>query len=303
MTNPYSEQTPTIINKIKNSWVEYSHALYIVVVIIGIFYSGYESSELKLRITLIAILIYYIITLLFLGYFIHIYARKARYAEAINLAHLAVHKLRDTNMYLKDCLARRSRYEYAEFKNQIQKVLSILTESFTLVTGTKCRICLKFLGTKNNKELYVTTMCRDLTSEDQSEEKDSAEGTQHTVAKNSDFHSIMSLGRNYFLHNSINTDQLYENTSKRFYGNKLPYNSVLVLPIRFKDNDPNNPACNTDGGTVVGFVAIDSASRGAFFERYDVHLGAIVADSLFTTLILWKRVHMRNEPKRGEHKC
>jgi hypothetical protein len=279
------------VERLKDSWIEYSHALYVLLVIAGLFFHNIQQkTDFQAQVVLFAVLFYFVILLFFLGYFIHAYARKARYAEAICCIHDSIHSIRDTTAYLKKCYLHQERYELSKFIQSLQNTIDPVAMAFTLVTGTKCRVAIKILGGGNEQALYVKTLCRDSQSTKNCNNKDIQEGQQHLVSKNTDYNLILHNGRNIFLHNSLNDDPNYMNTSRNNNNEKLPYSAAIVLPIRLVVHDNINKEPRQK---VMGFLAIDSSSRNTFTEKYDVQMGATVADALFPVIDVWSRVHDR----------
>jgi hypothetical protein len=172
-----------------------------------------------------------------------------------------------------------------------------------MVTGTNCRVAIKILGGSGNS--FVKTLARDSASAQSCHEKDKSEGKQHTVVKNTDYNLILNGGRSYFFCNNIPSSKEYINTSKDEYGEKLPYAAAIVLPVR----SANSQQCEgaTDKYRCLGFLAVDSAARNAFLEKYDVQLGAIVADALYSVMDLLATVrqaqddHPLTEDHGGKH--
>lgn len=279
---------PTLIEKLRDSWVEYLHTVYVICVIGGWYFANiYDPSEFKARVALIAILVYFVILLLFLGYFIHAYSRKARYAEATTCLHQAIHEIRDAGTYLKHCNLGTQKYELAEFKSHLQRVLEASVRAYTIVTGTNCRAAIKLLGGTSN--LHVKTLSRDSASSQSCRDKDKNEGSKHLVVKNSDYNLILNNGRNYFFCNDIMSSNDYINSSKPEYQVNLPYSSVIVLPIRSTNIQMSEG--EADKYRCLGFLAVDSSSRNVFIEKYDIQMGAIVADALYPIMDLWAHVH------------
>lgn len=273
---------PTLLEKLRDSWVEYLHTVYVVCVIGGWYVaSWYDPTEFKARVTLIAILVYFVILLLFLGYFVHAYSRKARYAEATACIHQAVHELRDTGSYLTSCLHGVHKYELAEVKAHLSRSLESVSRAYSIVTGTNCRVAVKILGGSGSS--FVKTLARDSASAQSCHDKDKSEGKRHTVVKNTDYNLILNAGRPYFFCNNIPSSKEYINTSKDEYGERLPYAAAIVLPVRSVNSQQSEGA---DKYRCLGFLAVDSAARNAFLEKYDVQLGAIVADALYPVMDL-----------------
>jgi len=286
---------PTLVEKLRDSWVEYLHTVYVVCVIGGWYVANiYDPTEFKSRVALIAILVYFVILLLFLGYFIHAYSRKARYAEATICLHQAVHEIRDAGTYLNYCVDGGQKYELAEFKLYMTRMLESVVRAYAIVTGTNCRAAIKLLG-NSGKVSYVKTMARDSTSAQYCRDKDKNESNRHAVTKNTDYNLILNGGRAHYFSGDIVGAKDYLNTSREEYGDKLPYSSVIVLPVRSATIP--QPDSDADKYRVLGFLAVDSAARNVFVEKYDVQMGAVVADALYPIMDLWAHVHDRFHAK------
>ena len=284
-----------IFEKLRDSWVEYLHTIYVIAVVGGWALSNFfEPSEFKTRVALIALLVYFLVLFLFLGYFIHAYSRKARYAEAASCLHQAIHEIRDTSTYLKNCGQEIQKYELAEFKGHLERVLESAVKAYTIVTGTNCRAAIKLIGGASNN-LHVKTLSRDSTSARNCNEKDKAEGTKHKIVKNSDFNLILNNGRKFFFCNDIRSSKEYINSSTPENGETLPYSSVLVLPIRGTNSHESED--DADKYKYLGFLAIDSSSRNVFVEKYDIQMGAIVADALYHVLDTWSQLQNLHNKK------
>ncbi len=281
---------PTIVERLRDSWVEYSHAAYVTIVIGGAFFaSAPEKTEWSHRVSLIAIASYFVVLLGFLFWFIHTYSRKARYAESMRLVHSAVHDVRDIAGYLERCYLRKDTFSQVVVHGALQGCLDAVARAYALVTGANCRVCIKVVGGDKPANAYVSTACRDKISQEDCSEKDRKEGQDHLIAKNSDFSYLVYGEKPFYLNGDIQGTNGYLNTSQQSYGGRLPYNSVIVLPIR-KTYHLSSSKETPRPPTVVGFLCIDSHSRFSFIEKYDVQMGAIVADALCPILEWWDRL-------------
>lgn len=201
--------------------------------------------------------------------------------------------------------------QYKEmFLSRMQMILSRLAYSYGLTSGVNCRASIKLLGRvdkekiKDNSEsnLYAKTLVRDINSAIECKKKDSSEKNEdHLVRDNTDYRLILNNKIDYYFNSNIVADKLYENSSlpywekispirtkmagiqwggsflgflKREWTSVYPYISVIVLPIRCREQ-------NGQPGVPIGFLSVDSKSIRCFWERYDVHLAASVADSVF----------------------
>lgn len=283
------------LEQIKAKWFGWFHFVYASIVIIAA-YKDFWSYDQTFRETvlLIAFSLYFLILLLFLLLFTISYSRKARYSEATKCIHDALHIARDAYHYLDWCISPERpevHYQKQLFCSYITNLLTAVSKAFTLVTGTNCRASLKVIGQNQDNTLFVTTLARDQVSSHQCQEKDDREATKHLVSKNTDFHLITQGELNYFFHNNLCKYDNYQNTSIDDYTRNmsskkwpLPYKSTIVWPIRYKRKSDEHDLGKDRQEDMYGFLTVDSSSRDVFSERYDVEMGAAVADSMFSVL-------------------
>lgn len=291
--------SPTILERIRDTWVEYSHAAYITIILGTTFFrSAPEQAEWAHKVSLLAIASYFVVLLLFLFWFTHTYSRKARYAESMRLVHSSIHGIRDIAGYLEHCYRKKDIFSRDVVYKGLQECLDAQARAFTLVTGTNCRVCVKVIDGQDSANAFVRTACRDAVSAADCKEKDRAEGTEHLVNANSDFTYLLHSGRTAYLNGDVQNTNGYVNTSNDAYKNKLPYKSVIVLPIRRTYNIKNNAELPKKP-VIVGFLCIDSNSRFSFTEKYDVQMGAVIADALCPILELWYRLEATTKRNAG----
>lgn len=198
------------------------------------------------------------------------------------------------------------------FNEKMQSILSRFAYCYGITSGVNCRASIKLIGMldKNKgssvENLYIRTLVRDINSTSECKKKDVAEKNEdHLVSDNTDFLKIVRQKRSYYFSGNINAEDDYENSSLKFWeqhnpmrtairkkipilsrfleflkpewGSLFPYVSVIVLPIRCKEGSEGL-------GVPIGFLSVDSKSRKCFWERYDVHLGASIADSIYHVL-------------------
>jgi hypothetical protein len=242
------------------------------------------------------------------------YSRKSRYAEATYSIHNCVHLLRDyysliDTMQEEDC------------KYCLTKVITSLANAFSLVTGTHCRACIETLQIKNYskedfykltdprervKYLYADTFCRDsITSTSNSEEE--IDSNIHPVNNNTDFRELYVNAdmRFFYCKNTLKSNPPYQSTAIVTDG-KLPYKSILVWPIRKMVSSQDKPCVDmlNKKQDIIGYLCVDSARRDVFNEGYDVEMGAIIADSMFTFLKYYHaRLNRNNEVSFEGKKC
>ncbi|MGZ3236772.1 MAG: hypothetical protein ACXU8A_05280, partial [Burkholderiaceae bacterium] len=271
------------------------HFTYVPLLIAAYFVSGIsESKDLKILIAYIAVFVYVLVLMGLLAYFIISYSRKARYAEAMYCIHSAIHQIRDINIYLAHCLQAPIQYEAAHFEHRFCSVLNSVAQAFDIATAVSNRVCVKLIGGPKGSE-YAKTLSRDSASRIQSEKKDKAKAETHLINKNTDFHLIVSNELRYFCENNLRKYPNYCNTSldptNGHSGSwSLPYSACLVFPIRFTTVEKSDDGQAEDRISILGFLAIDSAARGVYEKRYDVEMGAIIADTLVSVLQTWSIV-------------
>jgi len=199
------------------------------------------------------------------------YSRKARYAESIKLIHQVSHKLRDGYDMLEN-------HESQSCSDALRDALSSFSTAFSIITGTSCRASIKTIA-KNNDIFYAQDMCN-------SNNGFEGSGRKHPISENTDFKKLFNHSYNYFFSNNLKTESPYENSNwpdvdskrKSFLKDKRnDYNATIVWPIRGKTTE--------EKPKILGFLCIDSQSKGAFNRRYDIDFGAVVADTLYSFLL------------------
>lgn len=206
------------------------------------------------------------------------YSRKARYAEASKNIHDCAHNLRDA------LIAFHNRNK-EEAHRVLRDALIAFSDAFSLITGANCRACIKTLVGVNdfaseNTEFAVETLIRSSTS-DRNEDDDAT-----PINCNTDFEMLFARERRFYICNDLTKEDGYKNShwpsnpeERREFIRKAEYKyvSTIVWPIRGPSSVDGRPP-------VIGYLCIDSLTRGIFERRYDVELGAIIADTLYSLL-------------------
>ncbi len=214
------------------------------------------------------------------------------------------------NVYLKIRWGRERRYAqtlvyiadgFSEIHNLYRKNITVdnavgalthlcdnLAQTFTLITGTKCRASVKIL-TREDNALKAITFCRN--RDPINNPKNNT--IKHWLDKNTDFLEVFDKidapGGAYFFSNLLPFRYGYQNTSFEVYKGKpdnnlllrylrwtLPYRSTIVMPIC--------PCSEQNQKMLVGFLCIDSAPILAFKADYDVPLLEGVADGIYNLI-------------------
>jgi hypothetical protein len=225
------------------------------------------------------------------------YARKARYAEVLQ--------------YLSQISAETLKPEPVSSVNRIEEIEAIcrlivnrLSGAFSLVTGTKCSVCIKAVMAAQSAPALAAavTLCRDDTSIERETAVSATEAgfpelagdynVEHLITGNTAFSQALkypwSPRSRCFFSNYLPSETSYQNTSFQIHGPAptsrwpfvrnfkwpLPYKSTIVCPIGRGQNLQLKYE-------VVGFLAVDSRSRRVFSNAFDIDVMIGVADSLF----------------------
>ena len=257
------------------------------------------------------------IMLVFLIVFAFNYSRKARYADIQMGLHEMQVALRELQSKIRAMAPASVTAEPAldaigeTIRQDFRAVLSQVAAVYSLTSATSCRVAIKFLGRidasapETLENLYVSTLARDPASTVSCREKDAKEGRLNRVTDNTDFTRLLRGVDPYFHSPNVNAERHYDNSSEKYwrearpvaalieksrlrwpsflvpptkYTSVFPYSSVITIPIK-------GDKTNGYSQGFVAFLCIDALSRAAFWERYDVPLGANVADSLYHPLL------------------
>lgn len=213
------------------------------------------------------------------------YSRKARYAEAMKQLHKCAHEIRDSYWAIESNNAGLC-------MESVKSSLNSFASAFSIVTGTSCRACIKVIehdSSKDPVDFYTRTFCRNQKVAQSTNRDDPA-----PLEKNTDFKILYQQDddENYFLSNNLTKRKRYQNSNwpsrhdKRavfIKERKYQYISTIVWPIRSREVE-SNPE-------VIGFLCVDSLTRGVFERRYDVDTGAIIADMLYPLLSKYRKAH------------
>jgi hypothetical protein len=214
-----------------------------------------------------------------------VYSRKARFAEATRNIHQAVHSLRDASESIKNTNAESARQE-------ICQTLADVQQAFSLITGVSCRACIKTIVYDTTQQRASTETFLRARGTTSNPTKDS----EAPIDNNTDFKMLFEYKVPTFFSNNLGNENPYlnsnwpENNSERnsfLKSQKYDYIATIVWPIRAKES--GNPP------EIIGFLCIDSKTRGVFSRRYDIDVGAIVADTLYPILKDYRDVFVLNE--------
>jgi hypothetical protein len=231
-------------------------------------------------------------------------ARKEKYANITEYTHRVNHSIRDLTTYITmfdqgkiACDA----YQFTEtVKTKLGEVLDKLQLTFVSITGTNCRTSIKLVYNYNGTGYYFT-LARDNTSLQRCRAMDDkrVKSNHDPLEKNAQFSKLFSDANSVFHYfsNDLPADKTFSSTSFTAYDESwgqtgladgwwfshrrsqwpLPYKSTIACVIR------HGPAAfiPEEKEIVLGFVTVDSESRGVFTERWDVPLVFAVSDALY----------------------
>ncbi len=216
------------------------------------------------------------------------HARKSRYAETLSYLNQIVVDIQHASI--------PGTQNPEEIRQVCRHVVNTLAAAFSLVTSTRCSVCIKVLEADLDARPLrpkVTTLCRDDAS---MADRTPDHSVNHWVDQNTDFEQLhvgAGTPRRYFFSNRLSGVRGYKNTSFDLYGKPwdvgppvfcdilrdvlwpLPYRSTMVVPIS------PGPSATGRRSSLAGYLCVDSRSRGAFRRRFDLDLITGVATCLF----------------------
>ena len=211
-------------------------------------------------------------------------ARRARYAVAAEASHGAEHLIRDAQAGILNANA-----SVKETIPIVRKALTEVARTFTLITGSPCRACIKevhypeaatvAVGADNLRQLTISTLCRDNAGGPPTPSDEHS----HFVSENTDFELLFMKRWKYrwYHSNDLENENPYKNSN---WTDDAPrdYRSTCVWPIQKTDDTDDNRH------DTLGFLCVDSLDTDIFDSRFDFHIGATIADSLYPLMRLMR---------------
>ena len=268
--------------------------------------AGFSQSKLSI----LANSFIYIVGTLVLFFVIFIYynsSKKEKYANITTSIHNINHHIRDLNTFLIEQIpqdgASKEEYEayLSQAKNQIFNILDFMSDIFRSLTSTNCRSSIKLIY-EHEDELYFYTYARDHASSGRCRDSDRKRVKENhdPLNKNKRFTDLFSEDEAqwHYFSNNLSKDTEFQTTSmtaykpelttglnshrKRFsiFNWPLPYRSTISCVIR-------QGSCNLmeeRDSEVIGFLTVDSESRGVFIEKWDTQIVFALADAIFVPL-------------------
>lgn len=146
-----------------------------------------------------------------------------------------------------------------------------------MVTGARVQVTISFTRVEVDNKLGVYVQARDSSSRNQWGYRDDP-AVVHLVAKNTAMRSIVEDDVNYYHNGKVHKSPDYKSSYFEHWQKDARYRSVLVFPIRC------SPSLAQGDDRYCGFLHVESMAARAFNTRYDVDLGATVADTLYMVL-------------------
>lgn len=234
--------------------------------------------------------------------------RKEKFANITPTMRSIVGRSKDLMSFLEDAQSKNptplseaiAETVLRESIRQLREICDELAHVFGMLTGTHCRASIKVNTTENDGQLYVIALARDNLTTRKNPQFDDMRRRQKMdrLADNSEFLRLTQnrdpsyaylcndlTRRDGLSWSSINAYQFAQRPELKaskwwhLWGSRnwvLPYASTLTVAIR-----RNPEVVASDEPIVVGFLAVDSESRGVFRFRWDEHICASVADVLF----------------------
>lgn len=209
--------------------------------------------------------------------YLHTKYREAKYGDAIIFlknAFSKVHRLR-----------QKDNFTDQELMETLKYLCDQLKELFDNKNMCDCFVSIKVAVDGNIKEdTSLKNLCRDSTSS-KIRDTPNYNAIDHTIIGNTAFIKVLNnvLRKNkkgfFYLNNSINKNDDYENTSKELYeGGILPYNSEIVVPIIPARDEQINEY------NILGFLCVDCRLVDKFDKKYDPTLIEGVAEGIYDVL-------------------
>lgn len=191
-----------------------------------------------------------------------------------------------------------------KYKKTCESMCCKISTAFSTITSKPCHVSIKYLSQLNEDgPLFIATLAR--STPDRQYDNNNV---IHWVDSNTDFREIfVNIGNDegkYFFCNNLPNYIGYQNSSFLNYSKNsgyykfsrskwpLPYRSTIVVPIY-----PNLGGVEED--KLIGFLCVDSASKGAFQKDYDVDIMRGVANGIYD--IVYKMVNSLNESDSEEN--
>jgi hypothetical protein len=241
--------------------------------------------------------------LVFAGWRQWVSIRKEKYANISAVLHQIMHQIRDLNSYIYVMEPRGGTKEAYDLyvdncRTMFGLIMDQLNSIFMSITSTHCRTSVKLIYERGDK-LYFYTLARDLGSRQSclaldnrrvSENHDAIDQNPHLAMLINEANNHWHFISNYlpslrprFTCTSVTAyePEYYDAASHPWNIFKkdwpLPYKSAIKCVIR-QAPCSFRPSMKPE---ILGFLTVDSESRGVFEEKWDAQLMYAVADALY----------------------
>lgn len=166
-----------------------------------------------------------------------------------------------------------------------------LASAFSIIAGAPCRVTVKQLfSPPGDDRLAVKDLFRSHPT------NPSGTGVDW-VAENTDFEEVLAKGRKYWACDDIVDEfgKRYRNshiTQEQATSGDVPYRSVLVVRVAEPVQPPE---------VVLGFVCVDSLSRGIFRPRFDVSAAESFAHALYSVMTWYRKRELEQQQPGAKH--
>lgn len=205
--------------------------------------------------------------------------RIERYSEVFTHIHNAMHCLRDAY--------------FADLNNKgkdihIKCSLIEMANAFTLITGHKCRACIKLLAICEGRLDMSNTINNLVVYNYKRNSGNPRLRDIHYVKDNSDFKELIKdQNHSVFFRNEL-PYKGYVNSSytdEQIEKGEMDYFSTIVWPIRkVLEEDAGDVTPMMEDQDIIGFFCIDSLEKNIYNREKDVEIGHAYADALYTIL-------------------
>jgi hypothetical protein len=205
--------------------------------------------------------------------------RIERYSEVFTHIHNAMHCLRDA--YFADL---NSQGKDIHIRNSLIEMAS----AFTLITGHKCRACIKLLAIRDGK-LDKSNTINNLVVYNYKRNSGAVKSNDiYFVKDSSDFKELLKDPDHSVFFKNVLPYKGYVNSSytdEQIKNEEMAYFSTIVWPIRkVLDEDAEDVTPMMEDQDIIGFFCIDSLEKNIYNREKDVEIGHAYADVLYTIL-------------------
>jgi hypothetical protein len=271
-------------------WWDQLHHLYVLLALVGTIAGFALGATAKEKILLVFVGGYVVVVAVFAALSAFVNGEKARYAPIMSHMHSAMHSLRNLRVLMQARQFDDGPEARELLIKELSRVLDSLRSSFELASGTaiECRIEVvqRPRGSTDLQQLSTYALVRDSASASRRlHMDDDGRRNPHPVVKSTAHMSLLhgDSPACYFCGDIAAQQDFASEYFARFPHDPRP-RSTIVWPIRYRRRQTPGSSAEERSQEIVGFLHVESNSRGAFNRRYDIEMGAAFADSMFDVL-------------------